>query len=281
MADTELREEPVAEGQEEVQAPREDEKSGLFSTLRGRLNAEAAIVLFAIPVIVAVGFGSYLLWHATANLDSVEQSALAWSKIGTQIWEHLKLTFVSAFFVVVIAVPLGIMLTRGRARVAAPLVVGFANAGQAAPAVGLIVLFQMWLSPGFRTAVIALTLYAILPVLRNTIVGLEGVDRTLVEAGRGLGMSASSVLLRVELPLALPVIMAGLRVATVSTVALVTVGSIVSYGGLGNLMLRAVNTQFKAQILAASILCVALAVVLDLVLVTLQRALTPWTRHAR
>jgi osmoprotectant transport system permease protein len=102
----------------------------------------------------------------------------------------------------------------------------------------------------------------------------------VVESARGVGYSDARLLTRVELPLALPVIMAGLRVATVSTVALVTVGSIVSYGGLGNLMLRAVNTQFKAQILAASVLCVLLAVVLDLLLVLVQRALTPWTRRA-
>ena len=81
--------------------------------------------------------------------------------------------------------------------------------------------------------------------------------------------------------MALPVLMAGLRVATVSTVALTTIGSIVSYGGLGNLLLRAVGNQFKAQILAASLLCVALAVLLDLVLVVVQRLLTPWTRHAQ
>ncbi len=170
----------------------------------GRLNAEALIVLFAIPVIVVVGFGTYAIWHATATLDSVEESSLAWPTIWKQIWEHVKLTFVSAFFVVVIAVPLGVLLTRGRAKVAAPVVVGIANGGQAAPSVGLIVLFAMWLGFGFRTAVIALTLYAILPVLRNTIVGLQGVDPTLVEAGRGVGMSSTAVLLRVELPLALP-----------------------------------------------------------------------------
>ena len=103
----------------------------------------------------------------------------------------------------------------------------------------------------------------------------------VVESARGVGYSERRLLTRVELPLALPVIMAGLRVATVSTVALVTVGSIVSYGGLGNLLLRAAGNQFKAQILAASVLCVVLAVVLDLLLVGAQRILTPWTRHAR
>ena len=102
-----------------------------------------------------------------------------------------------------------------------------------------------------------------------------------MESARGVGYSNMRLLTRVELPLALPVIMAGLRVATVSTVALVTIGSIVSYGGLGNLLLRAVGNQFKAQIFAASLLCVLLAVVLDVLLVGAQRLMTPWTRHAR
>ena len=96
-----------------------------------------------------------------------------------------------------------------------------------------------------------------------------------------MGYSNTRLLTRVELPLALPIIMAGLRVAAVSTVALATIGSIVSYGGLGNLLLLAVGNQFKAQIFAASVLCVVLAVVLDLILLLVQRLLTPWTRRAQ
>jgi osmoprotectant transport system permease protein len=129
--------------------------------------------------------------------------------------------------------------------------------------------------------IIGLALYSLTILVRNVLAGLRSVPADVVDSARGMGYSDARLLTRVELPLALPVIMAGVRVATVSTVALVTVGSIVSYGGLGNLMLRAVNTQFKAQILAASVLCVLLAVVLDLLLIAAQRLLTPWTRHAR
>jgi osmoprotectant transport system permease protein len=88
------------------------------------------------------------------------------------------------------------------------------------------------------------------------------------------------MLFRVELPLALPVIMAGLRVATVSTVALTTVGSLVSYGGLGNLIKEGVETNFRAELFTAAVLCVVLAVVLDVIIVLTQRAMTPWTRGA-
>ncbi|MGZ5398965.1 MAG: ABC transporter permease subunit, partial [Nocardioides sp.] len=108
--------------------------------------------------------------------------------------------------------------------------------------------------------------------------GLRSVPEEVRESATGLGYGAGRLLLRIELPLALPVIMAGLRVATVSTVALTTVGSLVAYGGLGNLIKDGVNTNFRAELLAAAVLCVVLAVVLDVLIVLLQRVLTPWTR---
>jgi osmoprotectant transport system permease protein len=231
--------------------------------LRDRLNAEAAIVLFAIPVIVALGLAAYAVWHATADLDSVEESALGWATIWKQIWEHVKLTFVSAFFVVGLAVPLGVLLTRPRTKVAAPVVVGIANAGQAAPAVGLIVLFAMWLDPGFKTAVIALSLYAILPVLRNTIVGLQGVEPTLVEAGRGLGMSVAAVLFRVELPLALPVIMAGVRTALVLLVGTATLATFINGGGLGATLQAGIALLRYPVIVWGAVLVALLALLIE------------------
>jgi osmoprotectant transport system permease protein len=249
--------------------PREATPAGTGSTearrsrFGGRLNAESVIVLFTIPVIVVLGMAAFAVWHATADLDSVEESALGWATIWQQIWEHVKLTFVSAFFVVVIAVPLGVLLTRGRAKAAAPIVVGIANAGQAAPAVGLIVLFQMWLQPGFRTAVIALTLYALLPVLRNTIVGLQGVERTLVEAGRGVGMSAASVLVRVELPLALPVIMAGVRTALVLLVGTATLATFINGGGLGGTIQAGISLLRYPVIVWGAVLVALLALLIE------------------
>jgi osmoprotectant transport system permease protein len=99
------------------------------------------------------------------------------------------------------------------------------------------------------------------------------------ESATGLGYGAGRLLFRIELPLALPVMMAGLRVATVSTVALTTVGTLVSYGGLGNLIQDGVQNDFKAELLAASVLCVVLAIGLDALIVVLQWAITPWARR--
>ncbi len=126
--------------------------------------------------------------------------------------------------------------------------------------------------------VIGLALYALTILVRSILEGLRSVPADVRESAVGLGYGQTRLLFRVELPLALPVIMAGLRVATVSTVALTTVGTIVSYGGLGNLISDGVLTNFRAELMAASILCVLIAIVLDLVIVGAQWLLTPWTR---
>ncbi len=261
MADTTTTEAPAPAGAGDDAAGSTPTSS--WARFRSRLNAEAAIVLFAIPVIVAVGFATYAIWRNTAELDSVEESSLAWSTIWLQIGEHVKITFVSAFFVILVAVPLGILLTRGRAKAAAPLVVGFANAGQAAPSVGLIVLFAMWLGFGFSTTIIVLTVYAVLPVLRNTIVGLQGVDRTLIEAGRGVGMSAAAVLVRVELPLALPVIMAGVRTALVLLVGTATLATFINGGGLGATLQAGISLLRYPVIVWGAVLVALLALLIE------------------
>jgi osmoprotectant transport system permease protein len=125
------------------------------------------------------------------------------------------------------------------------------------------VLFAMWLKFGFSTAVIALTLYAILPVLRNTIVGLQGVDRTLVEAGRGVGMSGVSVLLRVELPLALPVIMAGVRTALVLLVGTATLATFINGGGLGATLQAGISLLRYSVIVWGAVLVALLALLIE------------------
>jgi osmoprotectant transport system permease protein len=129
---------------------------------------------------------------------------------------------------------------------------------------------------------IALVLYALLVLVRNSLAGLTQVPGEVRDAAAGMGYGRVGRLLRIELPLALPGILTGLRLATVSTVALVTVGGIIGRGGLGDLILGGFRNNFyKAQILTASILCVLLALVLDLILAGIGRALTPWTRERR
>ncbi|GAB3779563.1 ABC transporter permease [Nocardioides ungokensis] len=228
---------------------------------RWRPDQETLLMLVLPPVLVGLVFAGFVVWRQTADLDSVESSQLAWPTIWRLILQHVELTFVAALLVVALAVPLGIALTRGQLRRAAPLVVGIANGGQAAPAVGLVVLLALWLDFGFWTAVLALVLYGILPVLRNTITGLQGVDPTLVEAGRGMGMSAASVLLRIELPLAVPVIMAGVRTALVLLVGTASLATFIGAGGLGEMITTGISL-FRFSLMVSGALLIALLALL-------------------
>jgi osmoprotectant transport system permease protein len=133
---------------------------------------------------------------------------------------------------------------------------------------------------GVETVVLGLGLYSLTILVRSMIDGLRAVPDDVRESALGMGYAPARLLWRVELPLALPTIMGGVRVATVSAVALTTVGAILDYGGLGSLLIEGSSTNFKAQVLFTSFMCVALAVALDLLLVGLQRALTPWRRTA-
>lgn len=172
----------------------------------------------------------------------------------------MQLTFVTTGIVVLLALPLGVMLTRRTFRAFSPVVVGIANAGQAAPAVGLIVLLFIWLNDfmsGFWISVVVLSLYGILPVLRNTITGIHGVDPTLVEAARGLGMTPAATLVRVELRLAVPVIMSGLRTALVLITGTAALAAFINGGGLGG-MLYAGISLFRMSVMVSGALLVAL-----------------------
>ena len=174
-----------------------------------------------------------------------------------------SLTVVAAVLVLAIAIPLGVLLTRGPFRRLSPLVLAVANTGQAAPAIGLFVLLAMWLGFGFRTTVIGLVLYAALPVLRNTMVGIQQVDARLVEAGRGMGMSAAAVLFRVELPLAVPVMLAGVRTALVLLVGTATLATFIDGGGLGVLINTGITLNLNSLLVSGAVLVALLALAVD------------------
>jgi osmoprotectant transport system permease protein len=209
------------------------------------------------PIAILVVLAGFAVWLATADLTPTERTTLNPADILSLTGQHLVLTLQSTVLVLVIGIPLGVLLTRGPLRRASPYVLAVANFGQAAPAVGLIVLLAAWLGLNTRSAVIALVLYAILPVLRNTMIGVQSVDARLVEAGRGMGMSAFSVLMRVELPLAVPVMLSGIRTALVLLVGTASLATFVGAGGLGLLITTGV-TLFLPKVLVSGALLVAL-----------------------
>jgi osmoprotectant transport system permease protein len=191
--------------------------------------------------------------------------------------QHIWLTLTSVALGFAIAFPLG-LIARRYTRVES-LIVGITTIIYTIPSLAMFSLLLPWTKLTAKTAIIGLALYSLTILVRNVIEGLRSVPEEVREAAKGTGYGPTRLLFTIELPLAVPVIMAGLRVAVVSTVALATVGAIVSYGGLGNMLLEGFRQDFKAQILAASLLCVALAVAFDVVLVTIQWLLTPWTRR--
>ena len=190
--------------------------------------------------------------------------------------QHVVLVVVSVAVGLVLALPLGVLAFRApRAR---SFVLGTATALYTIPSLAMFSLLLPVTGLTATTVVVGLVLYSLTILVRNVLTGLLAVPREVVESATGMGYSPLSLLLRVQLPLALPALFAGIRIATVSTVALTTVGSLVAYGGLGNLIKEGVTTNFRAELFTAAVLCVVLAVLLDICLVLAQRLLTPWTR---
>jgi len=198
------------------------------------------------------------------------------SNLTDALVQHIWITVVSVLLGLVMAFPLALLARRYRTLEG--IVVGATTAIYTIPSLAMFALLLPFTGLTPATVIIGLALYSLTILVRNVIEGLKAVPADVRESALGMGYGRARLLFGVELPLALPTVMAGLRVAAVSTVALTTVGAIVGFGGLGNLLLTAVDSQFKAQVLAAGVLCVLLAVVFDLVLVGVQRLLTPWTR---
>lgn len=226
------------------------------------MNTEKRTLIWQIVAIIAA-FAVLMVWLLSADLTETERQTLDPATIWGYTLEHLKLTVISTVIVLIIAIPLGILLTRPSLRRAAPVVRAIANFGQAAPAIGVIVLLAFWLGFGARTAIVSLVIYAILPVLSNTIVGLQQVDQRIVEAGRGIGMSLMAVLFKVELPLAVPVMLSGIRTALVLLVGTATLATFINGGGLGILITTGVNLNLNVVLITGSILVALLALTID------------------
>ncbi|KPI29192.1 ABC transporter permease [Streptomyces sp. NPDC054950] len=203
------------------------------------------------------------LWFQQADLDPISENALSNGQVSKALWQQVQLTVISTFFVLIIAIPLGILLTRGSLRRATPFAMAVANMGQATPAIGLLALLVIWLGTGTKAALIGIIAYAILPVLANTIAGLKSNDPTLLEAARGIGMSALGVLRKVELPLAVPLILAGVRTALVLNVGTATLATFGGGGGLGVLITTGITNQRMPVLVLGSILTVSLALLVD------------------
>ena len=215
------------------------------------------------PILLGAVLLLLFLWVQAQTLDSIETRWLNPQQIRVDLLQHVRLSLVATAITIAIAVPLGVLLTRSFARWVKPIGLALGNLGQAIPSIGLIVLLALWLGIGFRTAVMGLVAYATLPILRNTIVGLDGVDPALKEAARGMGMSRLAVLRRVELPLAVPVILAGVRTALVLTVATAALATFIDAGGLGGGLIAGIKMNRPSLSLTYGVVAAVLALFAD------------------
>src|SRR5215208_6676512 len=186
-----------------------------------------------------------------------------WREIAALTGEHLLLVAASTLIAVAVGIPVGLLLTR-RAGLKRP-VLAVANILQTVPSLALFGLLipLSYVGIGWRAAVIALVVYALLPVIRNTVTGVEGVERSVREAAVAMGMTDRQVLRQVELPLAAPVILAGVRVATVISVGVATIAAAIGAGGLGTLIFRGIRQYDNRLILAGAVPAALLALAAD------------------
>jgi osmoprotectant transport system permease protein len=216
------------------------------------------------PAILAAACLIMFLYVTSQELDSIEARSLNPASLGTATWEHIQLTVVSTLLTLIIAIPLGILLTRPFTRRIRPYVITALTLGQAIPTIAVLVLLAVaFLFLGFQAAVVGLVLYAIIPVLLNTMVGLEQVDESVLEAGRGMGISKLGVLWRLELPLSVPIILAGVRTALVINVGTATLTTYINAGGLGDIIVAGLSTNRVLIQLVGAGLTAVLALLID------------------
>ena len=250
------------------------ETASVWGTLGGALRSSAGLVIT--PFLIAVLAFLLVQYVAGADKDSIETEALDWTtQLRPQLEAHISLTLWSTFWVLVVAIPLGVILTRPRFRFLAGPVLTVANSGQAIPAYGLLVIFAGWLGTEFSTAVLALVVFAALPVLRNTMVGLDQVDRPTIEAGRGMGMSKRQALWRIELPLAVPVILAGVRTALIINVGMAALAFLIGGGGLGETINAGLKLGRDLVTFTGAATVALVAITVDWLAAVVERILRP------
>ncbi|MGW2706431.1 ABC transporter permease [Streptomyces sp. NPDC001340] len=212
--------------------------------------------------LVALLLGTWL-WFRQADLDPVSADALSGGRVSGALWQHVRLTALSALLVLAVAIPLGVLLTRRAFLRVTPAATAVAGLGRATPAIGLLALLVIALGSGTRAVLIGIAVYAVLPVLAHTVAGLRANDPTLLEAARGIGMSPLAVLTRVELPLAAPLILAGVRTALVLNVGTATLAAFGGGGGLGVLITTGIADHRMPVLVLGSVLTLALALLVD------------------
>jgi osmoprotectant transport system permease protein len=211
--------------------------------------------------------------NATLWEQLIRQLNMRWEDLLVAIGQHIQLVCVSMLIAVALGVPLGVLITR--VAFLRNGVLGIAGVLQTIPSLALLGFMIPLLGIGVPTAVAALFLYSLLPIIRNTYTGIRDVDKSIIESARGMGMTDLQILFRVQLPLALSVIMAGIRTATVINVGTATLAAFIGAGGLGDFIFLGIARSIDALVLLGAIPAAVLALLFDFVLGLLERWTVP------
>lgn len=189
--------------------------------------------------------------------------------------QHLKLVGISSALAIVVALPLGIFVTRPRFRKFEWIVTNFANIGQTVPSLAILALVMSYLGLGWKTAVFALWFNSLLPILRNTVAGIENVDPLIIDAGKGMGMTARQIFFKLELPNASYTIIAGIRTAVVINVGTAALAFLIGGGGLGDLIFTGISLFDTGIMLSGAVPVIVLAILIDYLLGLIEKLLVP------
>lgn len=196
------------------------------------------------------------------------------SYVFSQFMRHFLISIYGVLFAAVIGIPLGIWIAR-HVKLSG-WIIGIANVIQTVPSLAMLSILMLGLGLGVNTVIVTVFLYSLLPIIKNTYTGLRSVDRNILDSGKGMGMTKFQILYMVELPLAMSVIMAGIRNALVVAIGITAIGSFIGAGGLGDIIIRGTNaTDGTAIILAGALPTAAMAIISDLFLGFLERKLDP------
>jgi len=236
-------------------------------------NLISWIIVPAITILTLILLYYYVLVPIAPG--SMEENILGSTQVGFQnvvsaVLEHLRLILISTALAIATGVPAGILITREGFRDFSGLFLFVANFGQSVPSIAILAIFMGILGLGATTAIFALWLYALLPIIRNTATGIEGVSPDIIEAAAGMGMTKFQILFEVELPLAFPVMFAGMRTAAVINVGTAALGAFIGAGGLGNFITTGIPLRRDSMVLVGAILTALLAILVDWILGKIQ-----------
>ncbi|MBM7540053.1 ABC transporter permease [Amphibacillus cookii] len=206
--------------------------------------------------------------------EYIEFWQIRYENILTYLWEHITIAFVSIFFAIILTLPLAIWMTKMKNEKVKNGIFNLANFFQTIPTIALFAILIPFFGIGFRPAVIALFLYALLPLLRNTYAGIESIDQGIVEAAKGMGYNKFQRLVKVELPIAVPYIMSGIRITTVYIISWTTLATVIGAGGLGDLVMAGIGSNNTFMIFTGTFLAIVLALIIDLLFGLIEKKLS-------